>query len=135
MPTYLHIHKLPTDTVQHHYRSRYEVRHMDYELSRSVNQKGEIISDITGGKIRMVLEGFGDEELFTWLFDALQEEDGEIVTMDPDKRVVEKFTFDRARAVQYRLRFDADSREAVSAVVTIEAGVISTEGELYYNQR
>jgi len=108
---------------------------MDYELSRSVNQKGEIVSDLTGGRIRMVLEGFGDEELFTWLFDPLKEENGEIVTLDLDKRVIEKFTFDQARAVQYRLHFDADSREAVSVVVTIEADAIQTESELYYNKR
>ncbi len=132
MPTYLYLHRQNAGTVPYHYRNRYEVRHVDYELNRNVNHKGEIVSDITGGNLRIVLEGFGDEALFSWLFDPSKEENGEIVTTDTDKTVIEKFTFDKAKAIRYRLHFDAGSRESVSAVITIEAGEIVTEGELYY---
>lgn len=135
MPTYLYIHKQRTDTEQHRYRSEYELRHADYELSRNIDHKGEIISDVTGGRIRVVIDGFGDEDIFSWLFDPAKQENGEIVTTDGNEAVLEKFAFTKARAIKYRLHFDAGTKEAVSAVLTIDAGEITTENELYYQSR
>jgi len=56
MPTYLYIHESRTDSPQHRFRSEYELRTMDYELRREVNGKGEIVSDVAGGKIRAVID-------------------------------------------------------------------------------
>lgn len=135
MPTYLYLHKQRTDTEQHRYRGEYELRHADYELSRNVDHKGEIVSDIMGGRIRVVIDGFGDEEIFSWLFDPAKQENGEIVTTDGNETVLEKFTFAKAKAVKYRLHFDANTKDAVLAVLTIDAGEITTESELYYKGR
>jgi len=135
MHTYLHIHEARTDTHQRLYRSRYELRGVDYELSRTVNSRGELDSDMRGGRIRAVIDGFGDEDLFHWLFRPDIEECGEIVTVEGGERMVEKLRFSRAKAVGYRLHFDAGARNSVAAVVTIDAREIETDNELFYERR
>lgn len=135
MPTYLYIDELRTDTAQKRYRNEYELRHVDYELSRVVNHKGEVTSDVAGGKIRMVMDGFGDEDLFNWLFDSVKRRNGEVVTTDVQEKVIEKFSFANAKAVKYRLHFDANTKEAVSVVLVIEAGELVTDRELFFKSR
>lgn len=135
MPTYLHIDELRTDSAQKRYRSEYELRHFDYELMRSINHKGDITSDVIGSRIRVVMEGFGDEELFDWLFSPAKRKNGEIVTNDGNEKAVEKFTFTDARAVKYRLHFDANMKKPVTAVLVIEVGEIVTENHLHYKRK
>jgi hypothetical protein len=135
MPTYLHIHEARTDTHQRLYRSEYELRSVDYELSREVNAKGEIDSDMRGGRIRAVIDGFGGDDLFHWLFRPDIEENGEIVTVEAGERMVEKLRFSRAKAVGYRLHFDAGMQDAVAAIVTIDAKEIETDNELFYERK
>jgi hypothetical protein len=135
MPTYLYLHSVRTDTEQRRFRSEYILRHVDYELSRDVNSRGEITSGTMGGRIRLVMDGFGDETLFAWICSPGREENGEIVTMDPHERVIEKFSFARAKATGYRLHFDANIKEAVSVILTIEAGEIATDSDLYFQHQ
>jgi hypothetical protein len=135
MPTYLYIHAEETGTPRHRFRSGYELRGMDYELSREVNHKGEVISDLAGGRIRAVLSGFGDEQMFRWLFRPDIEENGEIVTVDANERVIEKFNFAGAKATGYRLHFDARIKSSTVAVLTIEAKEITTNNEVSYKRR
>lgn len=135
MPTYLYLHQEHTDTHQRRFRSEYELRHADYELSRAVSYKGEIMSDVTGGQIRAVIDGFGGDDLYHWLFRPDIEENGEIVTVDHNERVIEKFTFSRAKAVGYRLHFDAGTKDAVAAVLTIDAKEIVTDNNLTFERR
>lgn len=135
MPTYLYLHRTRTDTHQRVFRSEYELRHVDYELSRRVNSKGEIDSEVTGGRIRAVINGFGGEDLFHWLFRPDLEERGEIVTVDRQERMIEKLTFSRAKALSYRLHFDAGTQDTVAAIVTIDAKEIVTDNDLYYEKR
>ena len=82
MQTYLYIHRENTAGPQERYRSTYPLKHVDYELSRAVGRKGEVLSDVQGGKIRMVIDGFADSQLMAWIFDAVRREDGAIVTVD-----------------------------------------------------
>lgn len=136
MPTYLYLHReQTTDKVRKRFRNAYEVRQVEYELSRKTNHKGEIISDICGGRIKVVIDGFGDDALFHWLFRPDMEEDGEIVTLDTHEKGIEKFSFGRARATGYRLHFDANMKDAVIAILTIDAKEITTDNDLNYEQR
>jgi hypothetical protein len=135
MPTFLHIHPERTDSPQHVFRGKYELRHADYSLCRQVNHKGEIASEIAGGQIRTVIDGFGDETLFHWLFRPDIEQSGEVVTLDEAERVIEKFTFAKARATGYRLHFDAGAKNSVAAIVTIDAAEIRTENDLNFKKR
>lgn len=135
MPTFLYIYELLTDVAHRRYCSEYELRHADYELSRSVNHKGDITSDVAGGRIRVVIDGFGDENLFEWLFDPAKRMNGEVVVTDSHEKVMEKFIFSDARAVQYKLHFDANTEDAVSAIVVMEAGEIKTNTELHYQSK
>jgi len=136
MPTYLYLHKENDEGLQKKFRGVYELRHVDYELSRTVNNKGEIMSDIRSGDIRVVIDGFGDETLFNWLFGGyLQYENGEVVTMDEHERVIEKFSFGKAQAQKYRLHYDANAKNSVASSLTIEAREITTDKELYYESK
>lgn len=135
MPTYLHIESLRTDTAQNWYRNKYELRHVDYELHRTINHKGEIISEVIGGRIRVVINGFGDEDLFGWLFDPIKRKDGAVVTTDDNEKVMEKFAFANAKAVGYHLHFDVNTKNAISAVLIIDAAEILTENALHYKRK
>lgn len=55
MQTYLYIHKEKTSGPQDRYRGKYPLKHVDYELSRAVGRKGDVISDVQGGQVREVL--------------------------------------------------------------------------------
>lgn len=135
MSTYLYIHRSRTDTEQRFFRSEYELRHADWELSREVNGKGEIVSDMTGGRIRAVINGFGGDDLFRLLLRPDIVEKGEIVTVDRNERMIEKLTFSRAKVVSYRLHFDANTPDAVATIVTIDAKEIVTDNDLHYEKR
>lgn len=135
MATCLYIDELRTDTSQKHYRSEYALRHADYELCRTVNHKGVISSEVFGGKIRVVIDGFGDENLFNWLFDPAKRMGGEVVVTDSHEKVLEKFIFANAKAIRYKLHFDANSEDAVSAIVVMEAGEITTENDIHYESK
>ncbi|NDV64649.1 type VI secretion system tube protein TssD [Bacteroides sp. 224] len=135
MPTYLHIHKSRTDSPQNLFRERYEVRHFDYELRRETNSKGEIISDVLGGVVRVIMDGFGDNGLFHWLFRPDVEENGEIVTTDEHERIIEKFTFAKAKAKGYKLHFDASVKTSAVSILTIEAKEITTDNDLFFERK
>lgn len=135
MPTFLYIYEFRTDVARGRYCSEYALRYADYELSRSVNHKGEITSDVAGGRIRVVIDGFGDENLFAWLFDPAKRMNGEVVVTDSHEKVTEKFIFSDARAVQYKLHFDANTEDAVSAIVVMEAGEIAANMDINYQSK
>jgi hypothetical protein len=111
------------------------VRHFDYELHREINSKGEIVSDVLGGTIRVVIDGFGDNGLFHWLFRPDMEENGEIVVMDEYEKVIEKLTFARAKAKGYKLHFDAHVKAPAISILTIEAKEITTDNDLFFERR
>jgi len=135
MPNFLHIHPLRTDTSQNWYRDVYRLSKVDYELSRNVNNKGETVSDLKGGRIVATLEEFGDSNLFHWLFRPDILEQGEVVTTDLQERVIEKFHFARAKLAGYRLHFDANTKNAIFAVLTIDAAEISTDNNLFFETK
>ena len=135
MPTYLQIQKMRTDTEQHLFRERYELRHVDYELQRKINSKGEIISDVSGGVIRVVLDDFGNSGLFRWLARQDIEENGEIVTTDGYEKVLEKCSFKKARLTGYKLHFDANVKDSVVSILTIKAKEIIAGSEPLYETR
>lgn len=135
MPTYLYLHKENNDLPQKEFKGKCAVRNVSYELSRTVGKKGEITSDIKGGMIKLTLEGFGDELLFNWLFRPDMQKDGEVVTLDTAERVIEKFSFEKAEALKYKLEFDPENKNNVTAELTINAGVITTDNDLYYETK
>lgn len=135
MTTYLYIDELFTGTAQKRYRNGFELRQVDYELNRAISQSGVIISDVTGGRIKAVIHGFGNEDLFNWLFDPAKKKSGEVVTTDSFEKVIGKFTFTNARAIKYRLHYDANTKSGISAELVIEAGEIATENELQYKRK
>ena len=135
MPSYLYIHKSRTDTPQNLFQERYELRHFEYELNRKMNYKGEIISSVLGGVVRLTIDGFGDNGLFHWLFRPDIAENGEIVTTDGYEKVIEKLTFSRAKATGYKLHFDAYAKEPAAVVLTIEAKEITTDNDLFFERK
>ena len=135
MKSYLHIHQSRTDSPQHLFRERYTLRHFDYELHRETNAKGEITSDVLGGIIRVVIDDFGDNGIFRWLFLPNMLESGEIVTTDEHERVIEKFTFAKAKAKGYKLHFDASVKTSAVSILTIEAKEITTDNDLFFEKK
>lgn len=133
MPTYLYLHKEENDTVRNEFRGEYELCGADYEFTRDASYKGEVVSEMKGGIIKVTINGFGDELLFNWLFRPDMRKDGEIVTVDIRERVIEKLSFAKARAVKYNLRFDSGT--ATAAVLTIDAEEMATDNDLYYERR
>lgn len=136
MPTYLYLHSESGDGMPgKKFRGKYTIHTTSCEFSRDVDYKGEINSDVKGGIVNLTLDGFGDELLFNWLFRPDMQKDGEIVTVDMSERVVEKICFERGEALKYRILFDADNKNAVTAELTIKAGGITTDNDLYYEAR
>jgi hypothetical protein len=135
MPYFLHIHPQRTDSPQNWFRDAYRLRQADFELNRNINYKGDAVSDLKGGRITAVLEGFGDENLFDWLFRSDVKKSGEVIKTDIYETVIEKFHFAKAALSGYRLQFNADSDEATSAILTIDANEITTDNELYYEAK
>ncbi len=135
METYLHLHKENTGIPQAQFRGRYLLRHMDYELGRTVGRKGEATSGIRGGEIRVAIEGFADPVLLRWLFDPTCKEDGEIVTLNEHEQTFSKFRFFGARAVQFRLNYDSRLKESVTTILTIRAREIITDNDLHFEKK
>lgn len=135
MHSYLHIHRENTAGPQERYRGTYELRSMDYEFSRAVTRKGEINSDVRGGRIRVVIEGFADSLLLAWLFDTVKREDGAIVTLDENERSVEKLHFAKASVTSFRINYDSRAKHGVTVIVIIEAKEIVTDKDLHFESR
>lgn len=133
MPTYLYLHQIQTDTQQQRFEEHYTLRHADYELHRETNSKGEIISDVSGGMIRVVLDDFSNNALFRWLSRQDIEENGEIVITDDYESVLEKISFKRAKLKGYKLHFDANVKDSIASILTIEAKEISVNNEALYD--
>lgn len=135
MQTYLFLHKENTVLPHAQFRGRYPLRHMDYELGRTVGRKGEVTSDVRGGEIRVAIEGFADHALMQWFFDPTRKEDGEIVTLNEYDQTFTKFRFMGASAVQFRLNYDSRLKESVTTILTIRAREIVTDNDLYFEKR
>ncbi|WP_455593526.1 type VI secretion system tube protein TssD [Bacteroides sp.] len=135
MQTYLYLHKENVNIPQAQYRGKYLLKHMDYELSRSVGRKGEIVSDVCGGEIRVVIDGFADSTLFGWLFDTFRKEDGEIVVLDEHEKTVSKLHFAVATARQFRLNYDSRVKEGLVTIFIIEAKEIVTDNDLFFQKK
>lgn len=135
METYLYLHKENVGIPQTQYRGKYLLKHMDYELSRSIGRKGEIASDVCGGEIRVVIDGFADATLLKWLFDTFWKEDGAIVVLDEHERTVSKLHFSNATAKQFRMNYDSRVKEGMATILIIEAKEIVTDNDLYFQKR
>lgn len=135
MQTYLYIHKENTSGPQERYRGIYPLKHVDYELSRAVGRKGEVLSDVQGGKIRMVIDGFADSQLMAWIFDAVCREDGAIVTVDESEKVISKLRFDGALVAKFRFNYDSRVKEGTSTLLTIAVREITTDNDLHFEGR
>lgn len=135
MPTYLYIHKEHPSGPQERYRGVYPLKHVDYELSRAVGRKGEVISNVQGGKIRIVVDGFADSLLMAWLFDAVRREDGVLVTVDEHEKVLSKLHFDGASVSKFRFNYDSRVKEGTSTILTIAARAIRSDNDLHFESR
>lgn len=135
MQTYLYIHKENTAGPQERYRCKYPLKHVDYELSRAVDRKGEVASDMKGGKIRVVVDGFADSLLMAWLFDPIRKEDGAIVTVDESEKVISKLQFEGASVSKFRFNYDSRVKEGTSTLLTLVAEEITTDNDLQFEGR
>lgn len=135
MQTHLYLHKENVEIPQAQYRRKYSLKHIDYDLSRSVGRKGEIASDVYGGEIRIVLDGFADATLLGWLFDTFRKEDGVIVVLDEHERTVSKLHFSNATAKQFRMNYDSRVKEGLATIFIIEAKEIVTDNDLYFQKK
>lgn len=135
MQTYLYIHRETTAGPQERYRGTYPLKHVDYELSRAVGRKGEVLSGVQGGKIQIVVDGFADSLLMAWIFDALRREDGVLVTVDQSEKVISKLHFNGASVVKFRFNYDSRVKEGTSTLLTIVAREITTDNDLHFEGR
>lgn len=135
MQTYLYIHKENTGIPQVQYRGKYLLKHLDYDLCRSVGRKGEIISDVRGGEIRVVIDGFADATLLAWVFDPCRKENGSIVTMDEYEQDIAQLCFTGASAKNFRVNYDSRVKEGVSTILTLEVKEMMTDHDLHFENR
>lgn len=135
MANYLYIHRENTQGPQARFRGAYEVRSVDFELQRGISRRGEAAGSLRSGNLRVVLNGFADGLLLSWLFDTLREEDGEIVSTDGAEQVLEKMAFRHARLIDFRTHYDSRVSEGLITLLTIQAGEIATDNDLHYSER
>ncbi len=132
MQTYLYLHKENTGLPQEQYQGKYPLRHADYELSRSVNRKGEIASGVCGGEIRIVIDGFAQAALLGWVFDSFRKANGAIETIDEHERTIAKLHFAEATAKSFRISYDSRVKNGVVTLLAIEAREIITDNDLHF---
>lgn len=135
MQTYLYLHKENIDLPQSEYWGKYPLKHFDYGLSRNVERKGEITSGLCGGEIRIVIDGFADATLLGWLFDTFRKEDGAIVTLDEHETTFAKLQFSGASVKNYRMNYDSRVKKGVVTIIVIEAKEITTDNDLFFNNK
>jgi hypothetical protein len=100
-----------------------------------VGRKGEITSGVCGGEIRIVIDGFADATLLGWLFDTFRKEDGAIVTLDEHETTFAKLQFSGASVKNYRMNYDSRVKKGVVTIIVIEAKEITTDNDLFFNNR
>lgn len=110
MQTHLYLHKESTDIPPFQYRGKYLLKHFNYDSNRSVGRKGEITSGGCGEEIRIVIDGFADAVLLTWLFDSFRKEDGAIVILDEHETTFAKLHFSEALVRSYRINYDSHQK-------------------------
>lgn len=135
MPTYLYIHPEASETPQALFRDRYPIRTFDFEFSRDVDRRGEIVSGIHGGSIRVVLEGFADANLLAWIFDPIRKESGEIRILDEFERNLGWVRFKGASVCSYRLHYDSRIKEGVTLLLAIWVKELVTDGDVYFEKK
>ena len=132
MQTYLYLHKENTGLPQEQYQGEYPLRHADYELSRSVNRRGEIASGVCGGEIRVVIDGFAQAALLGWVFDSFRKENGTIETIDEHEKTIAKLHFTEATVKNFRISYDSRVKNGVATLLTVEAREIITDNDLHF---
>lgn len=135
MQTYLYLFKRETATPQEQYLGKYLLKHVDYDFFRAASRKGEITSDVQGGEIRVVIDGFADAALAGWIFSPYKKESGVIVTRDEEENPVTLLQFSDASLSNFRLNYDSRVKEGLATLLTIKAGEITTDNDLYFQNR
>lgn len=134
MQTYLYLHKEETDTPQELYSGKYLLKHVDYDFFRIACQKGEISSDIQGGEIHIVIDGFADAALLGWVFNPYKKENGVIVTKDEEGNPIVSLHFLNASLSCFRMNYDSRVKEGLATLLTINAKEIITDNDLYFRK-
>lgn len=135
MQTYLYLFKKETDTPQEQYSGKYLLKHVDYDFFRAASRKGEITSDVQGGEIRVVIDGFADAALAGWIFSPYKKESGVIVTRDEEENPVTLLQFSDASLSNFRMNYDSRVKEGLATLLTIKVGEIITDNDLYFQNR
>ena len=135
METYLYIHKKSTNTSHVEYRSKYVIKHVEYVLSRETNSRGEIDSELRGGEISIVIDGFAEPAMVSWLVDPMRKECGEVVINDSFTESVSKFQFAGATLSNFRMNYDSRMKSGLSTLITIVAKEIVTDNDLNFEKR
>lgn len=135
MQTYLHIHPTPTSSAQMRYRGTYSLLSADYELSRTVGRRGDSLSELKGGKIRVAISGALDSQLMSWVVDSVRAEDGMIHTLDESERTISKLHFRGGKVRAMQLSYDSQLKDGLVTVLTFEAQEISSDNDLYFERK
>ncbi|MEN9918239.1 MAG: hypothetical protein RL662_675 [Bacteroidota bacterium] len=115
----LRLNRPMTNNVMGLHVQNYDLLHSEYSFHKDTNKNGEVLSDVVGGTIRVVLPIFPTDELLAWVFDHGKKINGEIVIDDRHGEVIEKIYFEEARCVAFKLHYEPIERHNIVLQMTI----------------
>jgi hypothetical protein len=115
----LKLRKPMTDNIHGLHFQNYDLIHSEYSFHKKVNRNGEVLSDVMGGNIKVVLPVLPTDELLSWVFDHGKKFNGEIVINDANEEVIEKVYFEEARCVEFRLHYEPNDISNIVLLMTI----------------
>lgn len=119
--SFLRIGKLDNAGIKELQDKDYELLNFAHEFHQDIDEKGKVLSDVRGGTISALIDGFPSQELIKWGVEPRVYHDGEIVVMDPDNNILEKIEFRYAACTLFKIHFTDAGKAYCSTKISINA--------------
>ncbi len=108
----------------------YELASFIHHFHQDVDQNGKVLSDVKGGTITVMIEGFPSQELIDWGIESRSYHSGEIVVVDSAGDSLEKIKFEQGACTFFKVHYINTGRAYCITKLVIEAREVKAGDEI-----
>lgn len=99
----------------------YELTSFTHQFHQDIDQNGKVLSDVKGGVMSFLIEGFPSQELVDWGMESRTYHSGEVVIVDIDNNPLEKIEFTQGACTFFKIHYMNSGKAYCATKMIVEA--------------
>lgn len=113
----------------------YELMSFTNHFHQDIDEKGKVLSEVKGGTISILIDGFPSQELVDWGVESKTYHSGEIIVLDSDNNIMEKIQFEQGACTLFKIHYKNVGKAYCATKLVIESRNIKAGVNVELNRR